>query len=78
MTNTTHTPALAPAPSRFLRIRDVMNRTGLSKSTIYTKIRLKQFPAHVPLGSISVWVESEIAKWMTDQIAARDSTALLK
>lgn len=75
MNHTTNTPAPASAPRRFLRIRDVMTRTGLSKSTIYAKIRLKQFPAHVPLGSISVWVESEISEWMDEQVAARDKAA---
>ncbi|WP_126969018.1 AlpA family transcriptional regulator [Xanthomonas sp. BRIP62411] len=75
MNDTTNSPAPAPTPRRFLRIRDVMSRTGLSKSTIYTKIRLKQFPAHVPLGSISVWVESEISEWMDEQVAARDKAA---
>ncbi|KGR44475.1 AlpA family phage regulatory protein [Xanthomonas vasicola] len=75
MTDTTTFPAPAPSPRRFLRIRDVMSRTGMSKSTIYAKIRLKQFPAHVPLGSISVWVESEISEWMDAQVAARDKAA---
>ncbi|MBO9766466.1 MULTISPECIES: helix-turn-helix transcriptional regulator [Xanthomonas] len=75
MSDTTNTPAPIPAPRRFLRIRDVMSRTGLSKSTVYAKIRLKQFPAHVPLGSISVWVESEIDEWMEEQVAARDKAA---
>ncbi len=75
MTDTTNSPNPAAAPHKFLRIRDVMSRTGLSKSTIYAKIRLKQFPAHVPLGSISVWVESEISEWMDEQVAARDKAA---
>ncbi|OOW67140.1 hypothetical protein Xmar_07990 [Xanthomonas axonopodis pv. martyniicola] len=75
MTDTTIFPAPAPAPRRFLRIREVMIRTGLSKSTIYAKIRLKEFPSPVSLGSISAWVESEISEWMDAQVAARDKAA---
>ncbi|KGU41816.1 helix-turn-helix transcriptional regulator [Xanthomonas citri] len=75
MKDPTTTAAPAPAPRRFLRIPDVMSRTGLSKSTIYAKIRLKEFPAPVSLGSISAWVESEISEWMDAQVAARDKAA---
>ncbi|MBB5675569.1 helix-turn-helix transcriptional regulator [Xanthomonas arboricola] len=75
MNDPTNPPAPAPPPRKFLRIRDVTSRTGLSKSTIYAKIRLKKFPAHVPLGSISVWVESEVSEWMDEKVAARDKAA---
>ncbi|WP_372174334.1 helix-turn-helix transcriptional regulator [Xanthomonas axonopodis] len=75
MNDPTNTQAPAPAPRRFIRIRDVMNRTGLSKSTIYAKIRQNQFPKYVPLGSISVWVEAEIDRWIDQQIFKRDEAA---
>lgn len=75
MNDPTNPPAPAPTHRKFLRIRDVTSRTRLCKSTIYAKIRLKQFPAQVPLGSISVWVESEVSEWMDEQVAARDKAA---
>ncbi|MGL5392977.1 MAG: helix-turn-helix transcriptional regulator [Shewanella sp.] len=46
---------------RLLRIKDVMSKVGLSKPTIYSKIREGCFPRQVVLGPKTVaWVESEI------------------
>lgn len=67
--------AVAPAApvtiSKMLRLKDVIARTGLSRSTIYDKINPKSrrydsaFPKQVSLGVASVgWVESEITNWI--------------
>jgi prophage regulatory protein len=55
-----------PLPSdNFLRIRRVMERTGLSRATIYRKVRLETFPRSCRLGSSAVgWYESEIDAWI--------------
>lgn len=65
-------------PLRFLRIREVLARTGLSKSTLYDRIRAGTFPKPVRLGgTLSAWVESEVEAWMATRIAERDSSSAL-
>ena len=60
-----HTCDGAPNGFRILRFPDVVNRTGLSKSTIYQRIRRDEFPAPVSLGVRAVgFVESEVDRWL--------------
>ena len=55
-----------------LRLPAVRVATGLSRSTIYERVRLGTFPAPVPLGGRRVgWAESEIAAWIRRRIAER-------
>ena len=57
-----------------LRRKDVEARTGLSRSTIYQRIKEGTFPAPIPLGSKAVgWVESEIEGFLVGCIAQRDN-----
>ncbi len=50
---------------RFLRLSNVKNRTGLSRSTIYFNISIGTFPRPVSLGARCVgWLESEIDTWI--------------
>lgn len=51
---------------RILRLRDVINLTGLSRSTIYAEIAKTSFPRQVQLtGSRSVgWHASDISRWI--------------
>ncbi|MCB9989227.1 MAG: AlpA family phage regulatory protein [Rhodospirillales bacterium] len=54
---------------RFLRLTDVMARTGLSRSAIYLSISEGTFPKNINLSARSVaWLESEIDTWMQDRI----------
>lgn len=57
-----------PLPSdNFIRIRRVVERTGLSRATIYRKVRGDTFPKPRQLGANCVgWYESEIDAWITD------------
>jgi prophage regulatory protein len=57
-----------------LRLREVLRRTGLSRSTIYAYIAAKEFPSPIPLGPRAVgWVEDEVNAWIEERIrAARD------
>lgn len=58
---------------RLLRISEVMNLTGLPKSTIYLKIKNKEFPAQLQIGLRSVaWLESEIQDWIINSIHGRN------
>ena len=52
-----------------LRLAQVAEKTGLSKSTIYLHIQKGIFPKQVPLGLRSVgWIESEIDAWLKSRI----------
>jgi prophage regulatory protein len=54
-------------PDRILKLQDVKNRTGLSRSAIYRQIGFGTFPAPRLLGERSVgWLESEINDWITN------------
>lgn len=58
-------------PLRMLRRKEVQERTGLSRSTIYLKISRREFPAPVSLGARAVaWPESAIDTWIRGRIAA--------
>lgn len=56
---------------RILRLRDVINVTGLSRSTIYAEIAKTSFPRQVQLtGSRSVgWHERDIAQWIQSRLS---------
>lgn len=57
-----------------LRRKQVENRTGLSRSTIYNRIHEGSFPKSISLGSRSVgWIESEVDAWLADCIERRDN-----
>ncbi|WP_298725744.1 AlpA family transcriptional regulator [uncultured Ferrovibrio sp.] len=53
---------------RILRLPEVKRETGLSRATIYRKIKAGDFPAPVELSRNSVgWYESEIAAWKANR-----------
>jgi prophage regulatory protein len=55
---------------RFLRLPEVKQVTGLSRSSIYKRIQEGRFPTPVRIGGTAVgWVESEIAEWAADLVA---------
>ena len=55
--------------TRILRLPDVKQRTGLSRSTIYALIKDELFPKHISLGARAVgWLESEVDTWIEDRI----------
>jgi prophage regulatory protein len=61
-----------PSPDlKLLRLSNVKSVTGLSKSTIYARIAEGTFPKQIPLGPrLVVWVESDIQKWIAEQVSA--------
>jgi prophage regulatory protein len=53
-----------------LRRRQVEERTGLSRSTIYAGIAVGAFPAPIKLGARAVgWLSSEVDGWISDQVS---------
>lgn len=58
---------------RFLKLKEVMEKTALSRSAIYRKMNDGEFPESVSLGDRAVaWVESEVQDWVIDKVAERD------
>ena len=58
---------------RLLPLAEVAARTCLSKSAVYVKIGLGEFPRSVPLGKRSrAWLEHEIDAWIEERVQARD------
>jgi len=56
---------------RILRLPIVIERTGLSRSSIYLRISKKEFPAPISLGGRAVgWVEEDIELWLTQKVEA--------
>lgn len=59
MTNTT------ASPDAMLRFTDVIARTGLSRTTLWRRIRAGTFPAPIQLGENSVgWPEHIVTDWI--------------
>lgn len=57
---------------RLLRLPDVRDRTGLSRSAIYQYMSEGRFPKSIPIGSEHRigWVESEVDAWVRETIRA--------
>ncbi|MEN3748371.1 AlpA family phage regulatory protein [Sphingomonas sp. HF-S3] len=52
-------------PDRILRIKTVLERTGLSRSTMYRKMQAGTFPPNVQISTrCAGWRESAIADWL--------------
>ena len=75
MTSTTERET--PLQIRFLRVPEVLERTGLSRSTTYVRLEQGLFPRPMSLGTRAVgWIESEVDEWIrqrTDE--SRDGPA---
>ena len=53
------------------RLPQVRSLTGLSKTTLYARIREGSFPAPISLGGSSVgWLASEVSAWIEQQKSA--------
>lgn len=61
-------PASAATPLRLLRLPDVLQQTGLSKTQLYGLQRAGQFPASVQLhGRAVAWYAHEIHTWQASR-----------
>jgi prophage regulatory protein len=58
---------------RIIRLKEVIDSTGLARSTIYKYIGEGTFPKPVSLGDRSVgWVDTEVHDWILARIEERD------
>ncbi len=59
---------------RFIRMPELLNKIGLSRSQIYRLISAGNFPEQKKVGpKVSVWRESEVDLWMAQQEPHRDA-----
>ena len=58
--------------NKLIRLNEVKNLTGLSRSSIYQFIAEDEFPKQVKLGARAVaWLECEIQSWIDNKISGR-------
>ncbi len=73
-----HTPQ-----KRFIRLPEVLSRTGYGRTTIYRKMEDGSFPRSVKLGGppkdpnafdsrAIAWIEDEVDQWIDSRIEDRD------
>lgn len=52
--------------AKFLRIKDVMDKTGIARSTIWLWVSEDKFPKPIKLSPrITVWDSDKIEEWMS-------------
>ena len=57
---------------KFMKLKEVIQITSLSRATIYRLIQEGEFPKQIPLSGRSVaWLEEEINEWMQQKLANR-------
>lgn len=60
-------------PEKILRTPTVLERTGLSRSTLYRKMRDGTFPNQVQISEHCFgWCESAINRWIADPASYRE------
>jgi prophage regulatory protein len=76
---------ITPKPKhRFIRLNEVLSRTGYGRTSIYRKMEEGTFPKSLKLGGppkdpsifdsrAIAWVEDEIDHWIEDRIDERHS-----
>jgi len=63
--------------NKLIRIKSVIDITGISKSYLYQLVSNDAFPKPVQLiknGKAVAWIESEVQSWVESRIQARDET----
>ena len=75
MNQVTHQHDAAP---ELIRIKRVLEISGLSRNPLYVLMRKHEFPKPVKLsgGRTAAWVLSEIQAWIRDRIADRDEAVV--
>lgn len=63
-------------PERIIRLKTVLNRTGLSRTTLYRKIDEGTFPRQVKISIHGAgWHESAVNRWIANPAAWREDRA---
>ena len=48
------------------RLKQVIELTGLSKTTIYAKVAEGEFPRFVKIGNITAWKAADVHAWLDE------------
>lgn len=57
---------------RVMKLKEVTNTTGLSRSSIYAYMSKGKFPKSIQLGPRAVgWIEGEVREWLQERLNAR-------
>ena len=60
---------------KIYRLPDVMNMTGLSRSSIYLRVSTNDFPKPVKIGRRAIgWPEDSIIAWQAKMMEAQDES----
>lgn len=60
---------MTETPDRILRLKTVLERTGLSRSTMYRKMQNGTFPKNIRISTrCTGWRESAVNEWMRNPI----------
>jgi prophage regulatory protein len=60
-------------PDRIIRLKTVLARTGLSRTTLYRKIGEGTFPRQIKISIHGAgWRESAVERWVADPAAYRE------
>lgn len=60
-------------PERIIRLKTVLDRTGLSRTTLYRKMAEGTFPDKVRISIHGAgWHESAVNRWITNPAAYRE------
>jgi len=60
-----------PAPvDRFLSLTDVLAYVGIGRTAWTDRVREGSAPKPIRIGARSLWVSSEVQRWMAEQIEA--------
>jgi prophage regulatory protein len=63
---------MTDTPDRILRLNAVLDRTGLSRSTLYRKVEEGTFPVQVQIAARCVgWRETDVVNWMRNPMFYR-------
>jgi predicted DNA-binding transcriptional regulator AlpA len=63
-------------PTRILRVKEVVQRIGVSRTTLWRLERRGDFPARRQISPGAVgWLETEVESWINQRSAKRESGA---
>ena len=66
---------MATETERLLSTNEVMERLGVSKSTLWKLVKREDFPQPIKLSAqMYRWPESAITAWIEAQVSARQAT----
>ncbi|MDI1295161.1 MAG: AlpA family transcriptional regulator [bacterium] len=64
-------------PDRIIRLKTVLARTGLSRTTLYRKMSEGTFPRQVKISVHGAgWRESAINRWIADPVSYREELGI--